>query len=83
MTGREAAVGRGGAWSPLPLPAVETFASQFTEFHAACTADAPLSAPGEWGLEVVAVPDGRAVAVADVLRRAGVTSAPPAPSPGR
>ena len=90
VTGREAAVGRAGAWSPLPLPAVETFSSQFAEFHAACTAGAPLSAPGEWGLEVVAVLQaaeessrtGREVAVADVLRRAGVTSAPPAPSPG-
>jgi predicted dehydrogenase len=91
VTDREVAVGRGGAWMPRPLAPLDTFASQFAEFHAACTAGGPLSAPGEWGLEVVAVLEAaeessrlaREVAVADVLRRAGadLTWASPARSP--
>ncbi len=79
VTDREVAVGRGRAYEALPVPAVDTFSSQFAEFHAACTAGGRLSAPAEWGGEVVAVLEaaeessrtGAEVAVADVLRRAG------------
>ncbi len=79
VTAREAAVGRGGAYAPLPLTAVDTFTQQFAEFAAACERgeDPPVSAA--WGRDVVAVLEAckessrldREVEVAEVLRRAG------------
>lgn len=79
ITDREVALGRGKAYTPLPVPQVDTFASQFADFADACTKGTELSASAEWGREVVAVLEaaeessrlGREVAVADVLRGAG------------
>jgi len=79
VTDREVAVGRGQRFEPLPVTPVNTFTAQFAEFADACTRGTELSAPAEWGREVVAVLEaaeessrlGREVEIADVLRRAG------------
>lgn len=75
VTDREVALGRARAWTPVPVPAVDTFAAQFAEFATACATGTETSASAEWGREVVAVLEacevssrlGREVEVAEVL----------------
>lgn len=79
VTDREVAIGRGKAYTALPVPQVDTFRAQFAEFADACTRGTSLSASAEWGREVVAVLEaaeassrlGREVETAEILAAAG------------
>ena len=78
VTDREVAVGRGGAWTPIPLPAVHTFRDQFAAFASACERGTEPPVSAAWGRDVVAVLEacelsgrsGREVQVADVVAAA-------------
>ncbi|HEX6972089.1 MAG TPA: Gfo/Idh/MocA family oxidoreductase [Limnochordia bacterium] len=75
VTDREVAVGREGAYTPVPLQPAQPMHDQFAAFIAALRAGEPVPTPGSYGRDVVAVLEateiaartGREVAVADVL----------------